>query len=205
MFFPLQRGEFEGFLRLFIPDMLRCFIDWRTKLGVADLAAEDGGADGEGRGQERDEQDQPGAAADPVGPPAEEDQPGDAAQARDIDEGGGFLGHLFVHFHGDVAPGVERGLDLARVEAVVGAVPGLHHEGGGEVAQQAEGKGDGEDGGIPGDQRGGQEGSQEENQSNRQMVEHHVEVLGLPKCRDHHHRVEGKGVFSNVKQTARKS
>ena len=169
------------------------------------MAAEDGGADGEGRGHERDEKDQPGTAADPVGPPAEEDQPGDATQARDVDEGGGFLGHLLVHFHGDVAPIVERGLDLAGVEAVVGAVSGVHDERGGEIAEKAEGKGNGEDGGISGDERRSQQGSQEENQGHRQMVEHHVEVLGLPKGRDHHHRVEGKGVFSNVKQTARKS
>ena len=94
---------------------------------------------------------------------------------------------------------------MAGVEAVVGAVSGVHDERSGEIAEKPEAEGDREDGGISGDQRRGQQGSQEENQGHRQMVEHHVEVLRLPKGRDHHHRVEGKGVFSNVKQTARKS
>ena len=53
---------------------------------MADLVAENGGAAGEAGGHEGDE----------------EDQPGNAIQACDVDEGGGFFGHLLLHLHGDV-------------------------------------------------------------------------------------------------------
>ena len=70
---------------------------------------------------------------------------------------------------------------------------GLHDERGGEVPQESEGEGDGEDGGIPGDQCGGQKGGQEKDEGDGQMVEHDVEVLGLPESGDHGSRVGRKG------------
>ena len=113
------------------------FLDGRTELGVADLAAEDGGAEGEGRRREGDKKNKVGATADPIGPEAEKDQSGEAAEAGDVKERGGLFGRLLVHLHGDVAPVVQRGLDLAGVEAVVGPFPGLHDKRGDGTGEEA--------------------------------------------------------------------
>ena len=67
---------------------------------MANLAAEDGGAEGKGRGREGDEEDKKSAAADPVGPEAEEDQTGEAAEPGNVEERGGLFCHFLVHFHG---------------------------------------------------------------------------------------------------------
>ena len=112
-------------------------MDGGTELGVADLAAEDGGAEGEGGGGEGYQEDKVSAAADPIGPKAEKDQSGEAAEPGHVEKRGGFFGCFLVHLHGDVAAVVERRLDLAGVEAVVGPFPGLHHKGGNGAGEEA--------------------------------------------------------------------
>ena len=157
------------------------------------MAAKDGGAQGEAGGGERDEEDKNGAAADPVGPEAEENQSGQAAKAGDVKERSGLFGHLFVHLHGDVAPIVERGLDVAGIEAVVGPFAGLHDVRCDSGSQKSEGEGNGEHGVAAGDQAGEKDGPEKNGKGNGQVVEHHVDVLGLPKSGDHKPRVERKG------------
>ena len=169
------------------------FVDLGSKFRVSDMAPERGGAEGEAGGGEGDDEHKPGATADPIGSPAEEKKAGDTPQPGDVKERGGFFRGLLMQFHGDVPPVIQRRLDLPGVKAVVGAFPGLHDERGGEVTQESEGEGDGEDGGIPGDQCGGQKGGQEKDEGDGQMVEHDVEVLGLPESGDHRSRVGRKG------------
>ena len=81
-------------------------------------------------GGKGDEKDKNGAPADPFGTQAEKDQSGEATEAGDVKERGGLLRGFLMHLHGDVAPVVERGLDVAGVEAVVGPFAGLHDKGG---------------------------------------------------------------------------
>ena len=178
---------------LFVADVIRRFVDGWSELGMANLAAEDGRAEGEAGGDERDDEDKPSAAANPIGPPAEEDEAGDASQAGNVEKRGGLFGGFLVHLHGDVAPVVERGLDLASVEPMIGAFPGLHDEGGGEVAQQPEREGHGKDGGVAGDESCDQQGGKEKNKGDGQVVQHHMEVLGLPEGGNHQTRVGRKG------------
>lgn len=165
--------------------MFRCFIDGGTEFGVADLAAEDGGAEGEGRRREGDQEDKVSAAADPVGPEAEKDQSGEAAEPGYVKERGGFFGCLLVHLHGDVAAVVERRLDFAGVEAVVGPMAGLHDKGGDGAGEEAQGKSDSEDGVAAGDEAGDEDGADDDGEGDGQVVEHHVEVLGLPEGGNH--------------------
>ena len=173
--------------------MFRRFVYRRAELRVTDLAAEDGGAEGEAGGRQGDQNDNPGATADPGGAEAEEEKPSDAGKAVDIEEGGGFFGGLFMQFHGDVALVVEGGLDVAGVEAVVGALPGLHDKRGGDICKDAQGEGDREDGVAAGNETGGKDGGEEEGEGDRQVVEHHVKMLGLPEGGDHGTRVGRKG------------
>jgi hypothetical protein len=160
---------------------------------MADLAAEDGGSEGEGSGGQADQQDEVGATTDPVGPKAKENQAGQTGDSHHIDKRGGFLRHFLVHLHGDVAPVVERGLDLAGVEAVVGAVTGVHDERGHGAGEEAKGEGNGEDRVATGDQPGNQDGADDDGEGDGEMVKHHVEVLGLPEGGDHGPRVGRKG------------
>ena len=160
---------------------------------MADVAAEDGRPEGEAGGEEGDQQDKPGATAHPVGPPAEENEAGDTSQARDIEKGSSLFGGILVHLHGDVAPGVEGGLDLVGIEAVIGALTGLHDQGGGEVGEETERKGNGEDGGVSGDEAGDKKGGKKEDEGDGKVVEHHVQVLGLPESGNHGTRVGRKG------------
>jgi len=160
---------------------------------VADLAAEESGAEGEGGGGEGDEQNHVGAAADPVGPETEKDQAGEATEAGDVKEGGRLFRHLLVHLHGDIAAIVEGRLNLAGVEAVVGPFPGLHDERSDGTGKEAEGEGNREDGVAAGNETGNEDGANDDGEGDGQVVEHHMEVLGLPKRRNHGPRVEAKG------------
>ena len=96
---------------------------------------------------------------------------------------------ILVHLHGNVPPVIEWRLDLVPVETVIGAFSGLHHEGGGEVAQKAKRKGDSENRRVAGDQADRQQRGEEKYQGNGEVVEHHMEVLGLPEGGDHGSRV----------------
>ena len=82
--------------------MVGGFVDGGSKFRVADLAAEDGGAKGEGGGSQGNDEHKPSATADPVGSPAEKEEAGDAPPPGDIEERGGFFGHLLLHLYGDV-------------------------------------------------------------------------------------------------------
>lgn len=82
---------------------------------------------------------------------------------------------------------------MAAIEPVVGPFPGLHHQGGGEIGEEAKGEGNSEDGVAPGNEAGGKNGSEEEGEGDGQVVEHDVEVLGVPEGGDHASRVGRKG------------
>jgi len=181
------------FKRSIVAGVVRSLFHGGPKLGVADLAAEDGGAEGKGRGRDGDKENEVSATADPVGPEAEKDQTGEAAEPGNVEERGGLFGHFLVHFHGDVAAVVERGLDLAGVEAVVSPFPGLHDKGGDDTGEESQGKSNGEDGMAAGDQAGNEDGADDDGKGDRQVVEHHVEMLGLPESGDHGPRVGRKG------------
>ena len=117
--------------------MVGGFVDGGSKFRVADLAAEDGGAKGEGGGSQGNDEHKPSATADPVGSPAEKEEAGDAPQPGDIEERSGFFRGLFMQFHGDIPPVIQRRLDATGVKAVVSAFPGLHDQGGGGAGQDA--------------------------------------------------------------------
>jgi len=53
-----------------VANVVGCLVGCGSKFRVADLAAEDGGAESEAGGGEGNDEYKPGAPADPVGPPA---------------------------------------------------------------------------------------------------------------------------------------
>ena len=181
------------FKRSIVPSVIGGLLDCGSKFRVADLAAEDGGAQGKAGGGEGDEQDKNGAAADPVGPQAEENQSGQAAKAGDVKERSGLFGHLLVHLHGDIAPIVERGLDVAGIEAVVGPFAGLHDKGGDGTGEKSQGQSDGEDCMATGDEAGNEDGADDDGEGDGEVVEHDVEMLGLPEGGNHGPRLGRKG------------
>ena len=84
------------FKRSIVTDVFGVFFDLGAEFGMADLAAEDGGAEGKGRGREGDKENEVSATADPVGPEAEEDQTGEAAEPGNVEERGGLFGHFLA-------------------------------------------------------------------------------------------------------------
>ena len=70
---------------------------------------------------------------------------------------------------------------MASVEAVISALPRLHHKRSGGPGENAQGKGDRQHGVAFGNEAGDEDGGDEQGQGNRQVVEHHVQVLGLPE------------------------
>ena len=112
---------------------------------MPNASAQLGGLQSENGGHACRHDDGEGGTFCPGGTKAEDQKSSDASKADEVKNGGGFFGHILMHFGRDVPFFVQGGLDLTHFETSVSGVSGLHDHGGSESAQKSQGEANGKD------------------------------------------------------------